>query len=235
MKKNAFLAIIPARAGSKRIPNKNLQLLSNKPMIQYTIEAAISSLQKSNIIISSNDVKVHNIAKKFGLNVPFIRPSKLSTEMATTSSVILHAIQWYKKQYGFIPDNIILLQPTSPFRTADDIKKSMKQFITSKKRTLVSACIPMQHPGDFLYEDNNRKFKRLKIIKLKKKLNEKKKYPKMYFIDGGIYISKTTHFIKTGDMIGKDPDIFLTSQYHAIDVDTPFDIDLARIMNQKID
>ena len=116
MKKNAFLAIIPARAGSKRIPNKNLQLLSNKPMIQYTIEAAISSLQKSNIIISSNDVKVHNIAKKFGLNVPFIRPSKLSTETATTSSVILHAIQWYRKQHGFIPDNLILLQPTSPFR-----------------------------------------------------------------------------------------------------------------------
>ena len=137
MQKNFFLAIIPARAGSKRIPNKNLQLIGNKPMIQFTIEAAISSLEKSNIIISSNDVKVHNIAKKFGLNVPFIRPNELSTETASTSSVILHAIQWYKKQHRFIPDNLILLQPTSPFRTAGDIKKSMKQFITSKKKTLV--------------------------------------------------------------------------------------------------
>ena len=92
-KKKNFLAIIPARAGSKRIPNKNLQLIGNKPMIQFTIEAAIYSLQKSNIIISSNDIKVHNIAKKLGLNAPFIRPHNLSTETATTSSVILHAIQ----------------------------------------------------------------------------------------------------------------------------------------------
>ena len=100
MKKN-FLAIIPARADSKRIPNKNLQLIGNKPMIQFTLEAAISLLQKSNILISSNDIKVHNIAKKLGLNVPFIRPHILSTETATTSSVISHAIQWYKKEYKF--------------------------------------------------------------------------------------------------------------------------------------
>lgn len=233
-KKKNFLAIIPARAGSKRIPNKNLQLIGNKPMIQFTIEAAIYSLQKSNIIISSNDIKVHNIAKKLGLNVPFIRPHNLSTETATTSSVILHAIQWYKKQHGLIPDNLILLQPTSPFRTAGDIKKSMKKFITSKKKTLVSACIPTQHPVDFLYQDNNKKFKRLKIIKLKKNFNKRKKYPKMYFIDGGIYISKTTQFIETHDMIGKDPDIFLTSQSHALDIDTPFDLDLARIMYKKL-
>ena len=231
-KKN-FLAIIPARAGSKRIPNKNLQLIGNKPMIQFTIESAISSLQKSNILISSDDIKVHNIAKKLGLNVPFIRPNGLSTETATTSSVVMHAVQWYKKEYGFVPDNLILLQPTTPFRTASDIKKSIKQFIYSKKHTLVSACIPMQHPGDFLYKDNNKKFKRLKIIKLKKKINKEKQYPEMYFISGGIYISKTTHFIETGDMIGKDPDIFLTSQLHSIDIDTPFDLNLARIMHQK--
>lgn len=233
MKKN-FLAIIPARADSKRIPNKNLQLIGNKPMIQFTLEAAISLLQKSNILISSNDIKVHNIAKKLGLNVPFIRPYSLSTDTATTSSVISHAIQWYKKEYKFIPDNLILLQPTSPFRTANDIKKSIEQFIYSKKNTLVSACIPMQHPGDFLYEDNNKKFRRLKIIKLKKNINKEKKYPKMYFIDGGIYISKTTQFIETGDMIGKDPDIFLTTQLHAIDIDTPFDLDLARIIYKKL-
>ena len=98
----------------------------------------------------------------------------------------------------------------------------------------MSACIPTQHPGDFLYQDNNKKFKRLKIIKLKKKFNKRKKYPKMYFIDGGIYISKTTQFIETHDMIGKDPDIFLTSQSHALDIDTPFDLDLARIMYKKL-
>ena len=227
-KKKTFLAIIPARAGSKRILNKNLQLIGNKPMIQFTIEAAISSIGKSNIIISSNDIKVHNLAKKLGLKVPFIRSNSLSTERVATSRVILHTIQWHEKKYGFLPDNLILLQPTSPFRTAADIKKSIKKFIASKKNTLVSACIPINHPADFLFKDKDKRFKRLRIIKGKKSINRKNHYPEIYFIDGGIYISKTSQFIKTGDMIGNDPEIFLTSPFHGMDIDTPFDLDLAR-------
>ena len=227
-KKKTFLAIIPARAGSKGIRNKNLQLIGNKPMIQFTIEAALSSVCGSNTIISSNDVNVHKLAKKLGLKLPFIRPNKLSTDKATTSSVITHTVKWHKKQYGFIPDNLMLLQPTSPFRTADDINKSVKQFITSKKQTLVSACKPMQHPGDFLLKDKDGKYKRLDVSKDKKSINGRQQYPEMYFIDGGIYISKTSQFIKTGNMIGHDPELFFIAQSHAIDIDTPFDLDLAR-------
>ena len=226
-KKN-FLAIIPARAASKGIPNKNLQLIGNKPMIQFTIEAAISSIGKSNIIISSNDMRALDLAKKLGLRVPFIRPEELSTDVATTSSVIRHAVQWYKKQYEFIPDNLILLQPTSPFRTGGDIDKSIKQFISSKKQTLVSACEPIQNPGDFLFKNKDGKYKRLDTVKDKDNINRRQQYPETYFIDGGIYISKTKRFIQTGDMIGHDPELFLTSQSHAIDIDTPFDLDLAR-------
>ena len=82
-KKN-FLAIIPARAGSKRIPNKNLQLIGDKPMIQFTIEAAISSVVECNTIISSNDMNTVDLAKKLGLRVPFIRPEELSTDTLKT-------------------------------------------------------------------------------------------------------------------------------------------------------
>jgi|TARA_Y100000294_G_C8565803_1_gene340766 CMP-N-acetylneuraminic acid synthetase len=223
-----FLAIIPARAASKGIPNKNLQLIGDKPMIQFTIEAAISSVGESNTIISSNDVNALDLAKKLGLTVPFIRPEELSTDIATTSSVITHTIQWHKKQYGFIPDNLILLQPTSPFRTGGDIDKSIKKFISSKKQTLVSACEPIHNPGDFLFKNKDGKYTRLDTVKGKENINRRQQYPETYFIDGGIYISKTSQFIETGDMIGHDPELFLTSQSHAIDIDTPFDLDLAR-------
>lgn len=222
MNKKKFLAIIPARAGSKRIFNKNLQLIGSKPMIQFTIEAAISSIGAANTIISSNDIKVHDVAKNLGLKVPFIRPDNLSSEKATTSSVVSHVLQWHQKIYGFLPDNIILLQPTSPFRTSADIKKSLKQFITSKKNTLVSACIPSQNPSDFLFKNRDGKFKRLNIFK------NKKKNANIYFIDGGIYISKTKHFIKTRDLIGNNPDLFLMPQDRSIDIDTQFDLDIAR-------
>jgi len=226
-KKN-FLAIIPARAASKGIPNKNLQLIGDKPMIQFTIEAAISSVGECNTIMSSNDMNAVDLAKKLGLRVPFIRPEELSTDTATTSSVITHTVQWHKKQYGSIPDNLILLQPTSPFRTGGDIDKSIKQFIFSKKQTLVSACEPIQSPGDFLFKNKDGKYTRLDIIKDKENINRRQQYPETYFIDGGIYISKTSQFLETGNMIGQDPEIFLTSQSHAIDIDTPFDLDLAR-------
>lgn len=217
-KQKDFLAIIPARAGSKRIPNKNLQLVANKPLIEFTIKAAQSCL--SNIIISSNDTKVINLSKKLGLAVPFIRPNKLSTDKTSTSSVILHVIQWLKKEYKRIPKNIILLQPTSPFRTATDINKSLKQFTKSRKKTLVSVCVPFQNPNDFLIKSKNGKYKKLKITK--------KKNSDVFFIDGGIYITSTDHFLKTRDIIGNDPELFITKQSHAIDIDTPFDLDLAR-------
>lgn len=232
-KKKVFLAIIPARAGSKRLPDKNLQLIGNKPMVQYTIEAAISSIGKSNIIISSNDKRVIKIAKMHGLKIPFIRPNKLSTSKATTASVIVHTLKWYKKYYGFLPENFILLQPSSPLRTADDIKKAIKQFTLSKKKTLVSACVPKQHPKDFLFKNKFGKYKKLKFFEDKNKINKKKQNYEIYFIDGGIYISNIKHFMKTGDVIGKDPDVFLTSSSHGIDIDTPQDLELARIAYKK--
>ena len=232
-KKNFFLAIIPARAGSKRIPNKNLQLIGNKPLVQFTIEAAISSIGRSNILVSSNDAGVHKVARKLGLKKPFNRPSKLSTAKATTQSVVFHALQWYKKHKGFFPDNFILLQPTSPLRTADDIKRAVRQFIISKKKTLVSGCSPTQNPNDFLIKNKFGKFKRLKILKDKKKLNKRDQNSEIYFIDGGIYISNTNYFFNTGDIIGHDPEIFLTSRTHSIDIDTPLDLELARLVYKK--
>ena len=226
-KKKEFLAIIPARAGSSRIPNKNMKLVGNKPMIQHTIEAAISSLGVNNIIISTNDKKVIKLSNKLGVRPPFVRPKKLSTKTATTVDVILHSMEWYKNNKGFLPSNIILLQPTSPLRSSKDISNSIRKFNSSKKKTLVSVCKPMQHPNDFLFKYKE-KYKTLNFFtsmnyKKLKEVNEP------FFIDGSIYISDLNHFIKKNDLIGDDPEIFLMPQTRAIDVDKPFDLDLARM------
>lgn len=230
-KQNTFLTIIPARAGSKRIPNKNMKLIGKKPMIQYTIEAAISSVGKSNILISSNDSKVIKLAKNLGLKIPFVRPKNLSTNKSSTSSVILHAIKWFKNKNKFLPNNILLLQPTSPFRTSIDIKKSIKKFVNSKKNTLVSASVPIQNPYDLIFKNKKGNYELLKKI-LGNSIYQKKK-SKIYFIDGGIYISKTSQFIKSGNLIDESPEIYLTNQLSALDIDTPFDLKLARILHIK--
>ena len=98
-----FIVIIPARAGSKGVPEKNIQLIGGKPMIQFTIEAAISVFNLKNILITSNDQKVLDIAVELGLKIPFIRPDELSTDVANTNDVIKHALNWYQFQYKTIP------------------------------------------------------------------------------------------------------------------------------------
>jgi CMP-N,N'-diacetyllegionaminic acid synthase len=222
-----FLVIIPARKGSKGIPGKNLKKIGGKPMIQFTIEAALSCVHPKNILVTSDDDNVIKLSKSLGLKVPFKRPKNLSTDSANTSDVILHSLDWYQSKYNKLPTNILLLQPTSPFRSADNISLAIKKFVQSGKKTLISVSVPTQHPGDCILKDQNGKFKRLEIAK---DTHGRQSYPEVFFIDGGIYISETSYFLETQDLIGDNPEIFLTEQFNAIDIDTPFDLDCARAL-----
>ena len=96
---DSFLAIIPARKGSKGIPGKNFQKIGQKPMIQYTLEAASKTIVPKNIIVSTNDQEIVLICKDFGINAPFLRPNSLSTDNAKVSDVVIHSLEWYKSKY----------------------------------------------------------------------------------------------------------------------------------------
>jgi len=222
-----FIVVIPARAGSKRIIGKNLRTIGEKPMIQFTLEAATSLFNMNNIIVTSDDEAVLDLAKKMGIKIPFIRPDYLSTDSADTSDVIVHALEWFKLEHKILPENIILLQPTSPFRTSEDILQAINIFLISNTKTLVSACEPIQHPGDFLVKNNNGRYTKLGI-QSGGYVSGTQSYSEMLFIDGSIYISNTEEFLKTHDIIGDNPEVFKISQSHAIDVDTQFDLDMAR-------
>jgi len=199
-------------------------------MIQFTIEAAMSTIPTQNIFISTDDDDVINLSKKLGLDIPFIRPKNLSSDTTKTSDVIQHLLDWYEFKFKELPDNILLLQPTSPFRNAKDIELAIEKHIESSKKTLVSVSNPLQHPVDFILKGSDGKFKKLVSC-----IDEYKLQPisDVFFIDGGIYISETKHFIETRDLIGDDPEIFLTDQFNSIDIDTPFDLEWARAMHMS--
>ena len=197
-------------------------------MIQYTIESALGNFSSEQIIITSNDQKVLEIAKMLGLKIPFIRPEELSTDISHTADVLNHTLDWFQSEYKTLPKNLILLQPTSPFRDANDIRLAVNQFNHSNKKTLISATDPMQHPSEFILKDKNNRYKRLGIGK---DILGKQFYPKVLFIDGGIYISEINHFIETQDLIGDDPEVYKMAQLNAIDIDTPFDLEFARAIH----
>ena len=122
------LVIIPARGGSKGVPGKNIKLLNGKPLIQYTIEAALEVFDQEQIIVSTDAEDIKTVAELLGISVPFLRPSELATDTASSRDVILHAMDYYGSNRSWSPDVIVLLQPTSPFRQGVHIEAALNLY-----------------------------------------------------------------------------------------------------------
>jgi len=131
-----ILALIPARGGSKRLPGKNLKQLGGKPLINWTIEAARDIPEVFEIMVSTDSSEIAKVAKSAGAHVPWLRPTELSTDDASSVDVAIHALNWYQDQAESI-DGLLLLQPTSPFRSKEMISAGIEIFQKSSKKTVV--------------------------------------------------------------------------------------------------
>jgi len=148
-KNKTFLAIIPARAGSKGLPNKNIKLLHGHPLIEYTIKSAKNSKYLDTFIVSTDSQKIADISKKCGADVPFLRPDILATDTATTFDAVKHAIDYYKNNYNKEYDYIVLLEPTSPLREDKDIDKMICKIVDNEEGfdSIVSIGEVDEHPS----------------------------------------------------------------------------------------
>lgn len=226
-----YFAVIPARGGSKGIKNKNMQLIGSKPMIQYTFETALNSKYLNLSILSSDDQKIISLAKELEINVPFIRPTHLAEDTSNTIDVMKHSLDWYKSDFGNFPENIVLLQPTSPFRNCFDLDQAIELFEKSQKGSLISACEVSQHPSEcFIISEMGE----LNFIELKNSshISGRQCYNRAYFLDGAIYISKTDRFFKTNSFFDNNSAVFILPKNHAIDVDDIFDLTVARALEK---
>jgi CMP-N-acetylneuraminic acid synthetase len=133
-----ILAIVPAREGSKGIPKKNIYPLYNTPLIYYTIKAIQRSKLITRAILSSDSSEVIKVAKDYGLEVPFVRPSKLAQDDTPALPVVKHAVKWLEETENYKVDYIILLQPTSPLRTENHIDEALSILINSDADSIVS-------------------------------------------------------------------------------------------------
>src|SRR3989344_5310224 len=122
--KTKILGLITARGGSKSIPKKNIKFLCGKLLIAYTIDEAKKSGVFDRIILSTDDKEIADVGRKFGVEVPFMRPKKLAKDKTPTLPVLIHAISWLRENENYFPDYIMLLQPTSPFRNSDHIREA---------------------------------------------------------------------------------------------------------------
>jgi CMP-N-acetylneuraminic acid synthetase len=221
-KKSKILAIITARGGSKGLPRKNVLQVNGKPLIAWTIESALNSEVISEIIVSSDDSEIIDTAREFGCTAFLRRPDHLATDTSNSVDVVLHALQ---ELPGF--DYVILLQPTSPLRTSSDIDGAFYLLKESKSPSCVSLCESEQSP--YLMFDLQEKKKLRALLKQNIVSHRRQDLPKVYSLNGAIYIAEIDWFLKTKNFISKETVGFIMNKYNSLDIDTAEDFELFRL------
>ncbi len=219
------LAIIPARSGSKGVPLKNTKKINNKPLVQYTIDASKKSKIIDRIIVSTDSLKIANICKKLGVEVPFLRPKNISGDNVPMQKVVSHAVRFLEKK-SYFPDIIVLLQPTSPFRTYKEIDKAIRIFSKSKSTSLVEVRKTNDHP----YKSFKRKEEF--IVPLEKdfeKFHARQKLPEIVFPTGSLFIFWNKTLKKYNSIYGNKI-MSVLQEKPTIDIDTEFDFFIAEMM-----
>lgn len=226
-KGKTILALIPARGGSKGVPRKNIKLLLDKPLIAYTIEAALQVGFVDKVIVSTDDLEIAQISREYGAEVPFLRPYELATDEAKSIDVILHAMDWMEKEHGAF-NLILLLQPTSPFRNREDIKAALDIFFKKNAKAVVSVCEAEHSPlwMNTLNDDLNMKDFIRKDI-LNKNRQELGKY---YRINGAIYIAEWDYLKQNKTFFGDKTYAYIMPKERSIDIDTEMDFKFAEFL-----
>lgn len=216
----SVLAVIPARGGSKGIPGKNIKQLCGKPLIAWTIDVAKKAKCIDQIVVSSDDKWTLDIAKSFGVSTPFVRPPELATDDTPGILPILHAIDQLP---GY--DWILVLQPTSPLRTAEDIEGIFSFCMEKEAPAAVSICKSFEQPH-WMYQKTN-DCRLLPLISDCPQMTRRQDLPSFYVLNGALYLAKT-EWLKTNETFISDETVsFEMPRERSVDIDEQRDWDLA--------
>lgn len=227
MKKDfRVLAIVPARGGSRSIPGKNIKNFLGKPLIFWTIDAAFKSGVLDRVIVSTDDRKIASIAKKFGAEIPFIRPSRLAGDTTPTLPVLQHAVRWLEKNESYQPDAVMLLEPVSPSRQPFHIREALHEFKKSSADSVVSVTeAPAQYNPHWLFKKNPSGFGELFTGEGARNIIPRRQFlPKVHAKNGAIYIMKPSNLFQNPPSIfGKKVKLYVMGSQYNIDIDEPED------------
>ena len=223
-----LLALIPARSGSKRLPNKNTLNLGGKPLIAWSIEAGLQSEYVDRVVVSTDSNSIAEISKQYGADVPFMRPNTLANDTATTIDVVRHTVSMLASQNDFY-DYILLLQPTSPLRNASHIDEAVELLMSKSANGLVGVA-EVEHPVEWI-----------NILPLDGSLKNffpeeyrnirSQDFPTRYRINGAIYLNKIKDVLEEGALILKNESYaYIMPQSVSLDIDTEFDFRIAECM-----
>jgi len=232
-KEKKTLAIITARGGSKGIPGKNIKSLAGKPLIAYTVEVANKSKYLTRTIVSTDYDDIRDVSKKYGADVPFMRPKEIADDKSTSIEVVQHALNWLKDNDNEEYDYLMILQPTSPLRSAEDIDECIKKIVDTDADSVMS----MVELTDF----SLKKLKKIENDLIQPLLQEsedgaptqRQELSKVYKRNCAIYLTKV-EYIMEGDLFGKIPRPYIMPEERSIDINESIDFETAKFWMDNI-
>jgi len=227
-----ILTLIPARAGSKRLPWKNIKDLRGKPLIAWTIEQALGSKYADNVMVSTDDKGIAETAVKYGALAPFLRPQELAGDKASSIDVALHSLEWFKQENGCFPEFIILLQPTSPLRAAEDIDKAFEMILFDRNAdAVVSITKALESPYSARVKNPKGFIER--FINDGKNFYRKQDLPAVYMPNGAVYICRTQALFKEKTFYPEKTLGYEMPRERSVDIDDIIDFQFAQFLLEE--
>jgi len=220
------LALITARGGSRGVPRKNLRALAEKPLIAWTIEAALGSRFCDRVVLSSEDEEIISVAKSFGCDVPFVRPKNLAADDSSSVDVATHCIESLRESY----DYLVLLQPTSPMRTSADIDEALQYCLSNSASSCASVSDACKHPAWCFYLDQSSRL--VPAMPRDEFASNRQQLKAAYALNGALYIVETKWFMREQKFISDDTFGYLMPKDRSIDIDDEFDFWIAQQLMQ---
>jgi CMP-N-acetylneuraminic acid synthetase len=217
----SVLALVPARGGSKGVPRKNVRPLAGRPLLAYTAAAALGSGVCDRVVLSTEDEEIAEVGRACGLEVPFLRPGELATDESPMLPVLQHAVEWLRAD-GFLPDIVVILQPTSPLRRAEHVRDVVRTLIDTSADSVVTVLeLPRHLSPDYVMRMDAGRL--VPFLDEGARVTRRQDARAAYVREGTAYACWRATLERFGNLYGEDCRPFLMEPAHSLSIDSPED------------
>ncbi len=223
-----ILGVIPARGGSKGLPGKNIRPLAGKPLIAWTIQAALGCRWLDRVIVSTDDREIAGTARTWGADTPFMRPAELADDATPTIKAVIHAIRWLEENQGYRPDYVMLLQPTSPLRTSSDLEEAIRLAAGKEADAVISVAPVEDHPAWMKVLDSDGRMK--DFLPGSGSASRRQELEPVYALNGAVYLTRLELVLEKETWYGDRTLAYVMPPERSLDIDNYLDFQLAELV-----